>query len=357
MLVGAIFIDINKAFDRVWHKGLLFRLHELCLPNYLGGWIKDYLFSRTFQVKVDGKLSEVKQIKAGVPQGSILGPLLFNIYFNSVADTILSNKAASLALYADDIGIWVASPYLKIITKHLQSILDCIFLWMSKWRMVVSTEKSVVSLFNRGCKKISDRLVVSYNGTRLPSESYPKFLGITLDPGLRMSRNTEIVLTRANRRINLLKKLSGKNWGVKPLLILITYKVLIRSIIDYSILTVPTLSVTSLNKLEVIQRKAIRIAFCWPADSSSVALLNISNLTSIEERAILLCDKFFRKAILQNNFTVIREINNYLVHREVNEGAISNSKHIHKTLFGTLLTNKMSDAHNYLLSSQLNQNT
>ena len=84
--VFAIFIYIEKAFDRVWHSGLLFKLDRLKIPNYLGFWIKDYLENRTFQVGVNSVLTAKKSIKDGVPQGSVLGPALFNLFFNDITD-------------------------------------------------------------------------------------------------------------------------------------------------------------------------------------------------------------------------------------------------------------------------------
>ena len=79
--MGAIFIDIEKAFDKVWHKGLLHKLDQLRIPAYLGKWIQNYLSSRYFKIKIGKIFSEFKVIEAGVPQGSVLGPILFNIFF------------------------------------------------------------------------------------------------------------------------------------------------------------------------------------------------------------------------------------------------------------------------------------
>ena len=191
MFMGAIFIDIEKAFDRVWHKGLIFKLSELGLPDYLGAWIKNYLSERTFQVKVNGILSSQKLIRAGVPQGSILGPLLFNIYFNSIVKQVMSNKYANIALYADDLATWVFSPYVKIINKQLQLILNSIQRWMQKWRMVVSESKTIFTLFNRVYRHNSKGIKLYYNGSQLRFDSNPRFLGITLDPGLVLAKNTE----------------------------------------------------------------------------------------------------------------------------------------------------------------------
>lgn len=345
--MGSIFIDIEKAFDRIWHKGLLYKLSNLGLPSYLGAWIKNYLLERTFYVKVNGIHSDIKKIRAGVPQGSILGPLLFNIYFNSISEQILTNKYAKLALYADDLAIWIASPYIPIINKNLQLILNGIQSWMRKWRMVMSSTKSVVTLFNRADRKISNKLELSYDGQSLNIENFPKFLGITLDPGLHLHKNAEIILCRSKKRLNMLRKMKGNSWGVNSKLIIITYKVLIRSIIDYAGLTLPLISRSSLVKLETIQRNAIRIAYRCPFRSTCDHLLEIAKLDSIENRTENQLNKYFKKAIKFENVIIKNQLNDYSQQIPVYEGAISNKKP-RTTILGFLNQNENSYINQYI---------
>ena len=359
MMVGAIFIDLEKAFDRVWHHGLIYKISELGIPKYLGAWIKNYLENRTFQVKVDGVLSSKKTIRAGVPQGSIIGPLLFNIYFNSIASEITKNRYTKLALYADDLATWIASPYIKIINKQLQLVLNNIHTWMLKWQMVVSINKTVITLFNRGghhtrINKLNFSL--SYNGVNLKIENNPKFLGITLDPGLHLHKNTEKIVSRAKKRLNMLRKLKGSKWGVSSSLIIITFKILIRSIIDYAAMTLPLLSATSLTKLEVIQRQAIRIAYRCPLYTTCEQMLQISSLDSIFDRSITLIDNFFIKSLRTNHSLVANQLQEYAQFQEVLEGAICNVKP-RKTLLGALLKTNQSKAIDYLAESDFSENT
>ena len=98
-----LLIDLAKAFDKIWHNGLIFTLHNKKIPNYLGKWIQNYLKDRKFQVKVCSYFSDSKNIQAGVPQGSVLGPILFIIFFNSI------NKRTHSGLFADDLTKWMTS--------------------------------------------------------------------------------------------------------------------------------------------------------------------------------------------------------------------------------------------------------
>lgn len=101
MHTGALFLEIAKAFDRVWIKGLAYKLIQLGTPNYLIPLIHSYLSNRTFTVKLSNAFSSPRKILAGTPQGSVLAPLLFNIFINDISQ----HHTTTLALFADDTAI------------------------------------------------------------------------------------------------------------------------------------------------------------------------------------------------------------------------------------------------------------
>ena len=209
--IGAIFIDIEKAFDKVWHEGLLFKLDQLKVPNYLDKWIANYLESRTFSVRNHGALSVSTPIHAGVPQGSVLGPILFNIYFNDITEV---RAKTELALFADDVASWTRGYHLSHIQKKLQSQLQIIEKWMSKWRTKLSTNKTTYLIFNKSRKFDKHALHLSYKGSLIHAEKNPKFLGLTLDPGLRFNEHAKIIQARTQRRVNMLKKTQREKLGI-----------------------------------------------------------------------------------------------------------------------------------------------
>ncbi|CAF1024093.1 unnamed protein product [Brachionus calyciflorus] len=188
--LGAIFIDIEKAFDKVWHNGLLYKLNKLKIPNYLGNLLRNYLTKRKFKVRIGNIFSKECPIDNGVPQGSVLGPILFNIFFNDVIENI---KNVNPALFADDIAVWTSSNLISVINLRLQKFLDLIYRWMYKLRLNISTLKTVCCIFNKASMYQENALHLNYNGQRIGSERYPKFLGITLVTGLY--KRQYIVLT------------------------------------------------------------------------------------------------------------------------------------------------------------------
>ena len=99
--VRVVFLDVSKAFDRVWHTGLLFKLQKLGVQDPLLSWIKNYLCDRKQRVVIEGQSSEWKSINSGVPQGSVLGPLLFLVYINDITEGLESIPL----LFADDTAL------------------------------------------------------------------------------------------------------------------------------------------------------------------------------------------------------------------------------------------------------------
>ena len=105
--MGTLFIDIEKAFDKVWINVLLYKLDKLGIPNYLGAWIRNYLTDRSFLVKCGEAYSRERSFQTGVPQGSVLGPaVLFIIFFNNITQSSVPSCKMSLALFADDVAFW-----------------------------------------------------------------------------------------------------------------------------------------------------------------------------------------------------------------------------------------------------------
>ena len=122
-----MFLDVKQAFDKVWHKGLLYKIKKLFPDHYY--WIfKSYLQDRWFQVRVENEFSQYHLIRSGVPQGSILGPFLYSVY---TAD-IPTSEDSFIATYADDTAILVTSSDLGTTSNKLQERLNTIQNWFHR---------------------------------------------------------------------------------------------------------------------------------------------------------------------------------------------------------------------------------
>ena len=139
--VRAIFYDISKAFDRVWHKDLLFKLKSAGVTGSLLTWFSDCLNDRKQRVVLPGASFSWTSVKAGVPQGSILGPLLFLLYMNGIIEDINS----SITLFADDTSLYIIVDNTFQAAEQLNSDLQKIHRWAATWLVTFNPGKSVYS--------------------------------------------------------------------------------------------------------------------------------------------------------------------------------------------------------------------
>ena len=138
-----VFCDLSKAFDRVWHEGLLYKLNAYGIAGNLNEWFKSYLFDRSQRVMYKGCLSSFNNIHAGVPQGSVLGPLLFLIYVNDVSENMIGLSR----LFADDTSLQCSSDSLREIETNMNHDLNVLNEWAKKWLMSFNPLKTKVMFF------------------------------------------------------------------------------------------------------------------------------------------------------------------------------------------------------------------
>ena len=143
----AAFLDEEKAFDNVWPSGLRYKIFMLDLPTKMTRWLSDFLVGRVIQVNVNGFLSDKISPIAGVPQGSVLSPLLYLIYVNGLPKP--HHRQNSKSQFADDNAIWAASKNVQFAAKLLQKNLRKLAKWYAKWRIKLNPEKTKVIIFSR----------------------------------------------------------------------------------------------------------------------------------------------------------------------------------------------------------------
>ena len=160
-IVGMILLDLQKAFDTVDHSILLMKLESSGLGHDVITWFKSYLFGRQRLVGVSGTFSSSSGISCGVPQGSILGPLLFLIYVNDMS-AVVKNK---LLLYANDSGILVADKNRSQVEKDLSKDLELVSQWLTDNKLSLHVSKTESILFGSKYKlRSTPNLNVSCNG-------------------------------------------------------------------------------------------------------------------------------------------------------------------------------------------------
>ena len=151
-----VFLDISKAFDKVWHKGLLFKLKQNGISGKLLNLISDFLSNRKQRVVLNGQYSSWANIEAGVPQGSILGPLFFLIYINDLSENLETNPK----LFADDTSLFSIVHDLHLTANELNRDLAKINDWAYQWKMYFNpdpTKQAQEVVFSRKTQRQNHR--------------------------------------------------------------------------------------------------------------------------------------------------------------------------------------------------------
>lgn len=170
-----VLLDLQKAFDSVWHNALIFKLHALGFRYKLLKLIKSYLSCRSFYVRADGAASSARPVTAGVPQGSILGPVLFNLFINDIPTLI----TCMLALFADDTALLTTSRRPWVACDRLQRYLNTVLDYFNRWKLAINASKTEAILFTRQQNSQSTHLIV--NGHVVQWSKNVTYLGVVLD--------------------------------------------------------------------------------------------------------------------------------------------------------------------------------
>ena len=206
-LIGSVMIDFKKAFDLVDHSILLKKLKHYKLSDNTLSWFASYLSSRKQKVSLNNITSDDEIITDGVPQGSILGPLLFLMFIN---DLPLYTDSANTDFYADDTTLYVCGKSLEIIERNLQIALDCLAKWCKCNGMLINTTKTKVILITTHQKRtslINGQLSLNLNDDRLNMITNDKVLGIVLDNNLTWSQHINKVCKKITSNLWLLARI------------------------------------------------------------------------------------------------------------------------------------------------------
>lgn len=249
--IRMVFLDISKAFDKVWHKGLLRKLESLGVRDPLLKWIKSYLTGRKQRVIIDGQSSDWKQIEAGVPQGSVLGPLLFLIYINDITCDLQCN----CFLYADDTCLFEVVDEPDLTAAKLNNDLERINAWTCDWRVTINPGKTKSMTFS--AKRIKPRHPMLYfNNETIEIVSNHKHLGVILSSNLSWRAHIFNVYEKASKKLNLLK---GLKFKLSRETLSKLYKSLIRPAMEYADVLWDGCSESESDLIEFVQYQSAKV--------------------------------------------------------------------------------------------------
>ena len=269
--VRAIFCDISKAFDRVWHKGLLYKLERSGISSSLLLWFENYLSNRTQCVVLSGSSSSTVPIMAGVPQGSILGPLLFIVYIND----IVSEIGSAIRLFADDTTLYVIVDDPQHAAFRLNSDLKKINEWASTWLVTFNPEKTESLLITRKHIK-PHHPPIFMNNIQIQEVDTHKHLGITFSNNGTWHEHIKDITKKAWTRINALRSLK---FTLDRHSLETVYTSFIRPTLEYADVVWDNITQAEEEELEKIQTEALRII---TGATRLVSIQNLYNESSFE---------------------------------------------------------------------------
>lgn len=279
--VGAVFFDINKAYDRVCSKTLLNKLCSIGIRGKLLIFIKNFISNRKIQVTIGNSKSDKLLLENGLPQGSVLSVTLFLCYINNILNSI--RYPIHGLLYADDLAIFYSNKNIKTIERKLQIALNQLSKWSLDNGMSFSERKTKSLLFTRTFKDYLPPKLYLNNIEIETVQSY-KFLGLYFDKKMSWQINIENLVKSCNIRFKALKMIAYKNWGTDQNTLLMLYKSLILSKLDYGSSLYSSCRPALLRKIEKVHNDGIRLCIGAFKSTPIKSLLNIVNITSLEDR-------------------------------------------------------------------------
>lgn len=289
----AAFLDIAQAFDRVWHPGLLFKLKNILLHQlYL--LLESYLDERYFQVTINLEKSNYQLIKAGVPQGSILGPLLYTAY---TADMPI-HPHTTLFTYADDTAILSSHENPEEASRYLQEHLELIQRWAKNWKIKLNESKCIQINFTlrRGICP-----AVCVNETPLPTADVVKYLGIHMDKRLTWNPHTKIKRVETMRRYKILSRLLDYRSKLTLENKILLYKTIIRPMWSYGLEIWGSAKKTNIERFQTLQSIILRKITNAPFYVSNETLHNDLNILYVKDYIANRYNKFHAKLSLHIN--------------------------------------------------------
>ena len=279
--VGALAIDLSKAFDTVPHHLLLQELMQIGCGIDVVTWFCSYLSEREQRVTQRPNTTSWKPVTRGVPQGSCLSPLLFNIYVRKIPQISTTASSSSTVQFADDITNSDADKNLDTVKENLTANFNAISGFCDMHGLKINAAKTQLVMFKSPGRKIPDDFELLLNGCSIKPIKSMKILGCTLDMHFTFAPHIDNVVNKCH---GLIGALSRAVPFLPRSLLCTAYTSLIRTHLEYSSALLSAASKTHLAKFDTIQRIAARVIFNVPRDAHSEPLLNALNLQPLSER-------------------------------------------------------------------------
>ena len=255
--VVAVFFDLEKAYDRVWRRRILDRLHAWGLRGNLPIFIQNFLTDRVFKVRIGRHLSQFYSLDNGIPQGSVLSVTLFAIAIDDVVECIQEPVMGSL--FVDDLAIFCRSSKVATAGRQLQMTLNRLNIWSRRNGFRFSAKKTKCLHFHR-LRGIQVPPNLRLGNVELPFVESLRFLGMIFDRRLNWRDHISDLRERCLKILNILRFLTRTTWGADRSSMILLYRALVRSRLDYGSVVYSSGRDSYLKPLSTVHHVGLRLA-------------------------------------------------------------------------------------------------
>ena len=256
-MTGSIFVDLSKAFDTLGHSQIIASLASYGVTGSEKELFINYLFDRKQSVRIGNEISSPQNVTCGVPQGSILGPLLFLVTFNDIGSVL---KHSEIITYADDTVIYVCDTSVQRIQEKLQEDFTALTDWLESTDLIINLKKGKTEcmLFGTSQKIKNSQIEIACQGNQLATTTSYRYLGVNLDQTLNLTAHVDKVYKKASGRLNLLRRIRP-NLTKKAALTI--YKTMLLPIFTYCSIITASYTRTVEQKIANFEQRAYTIIY------------------------------------------------------------------------------------------------
>ena len=252
-------LDLSKAYDRVWKQKLIYVMHQAGVPLKMLRWINSFLLNRQGRVRLNNAEGKTMAIKQGLPQGSVLAPILFLFYINTLAVRLPTSTSITNSLFADDVSILTTAKTLETAQDILQSSVDVVYEWAEEYKMELST-KSELTFFSMSSDDTSVVPSVKIGNSPIKFEASPRLLGVHLDRTLCFAKHVDVIRKKVGKKCRMVGAVANTKWGWKKKELVRLYNTQVRPVFDYGAPSwQPWISDSNVGRLEASNNKALRM--------------------------------------------------------------------------------------------------
>jgi Reverse transcriptase (RNA-dependent DNA polymerase) len=305
----AVFLDFKRAFETIDRENMLAKLKIYGGDEKTIRWFRSYLSDRQQQLKIDDYITECHPTKIGLPQGSVLAPILFVIYINDI-DKILQHSTVNL--FADDTALSVADVDPVIAAHKMNEDLNRLEDWLRFNKLALNIKKT--NFLHISNKTNSPKFQLKINGEEIIKVKDVKYLGVKIDDKLKFTTHFHYIKAKMSKKLGLLRRIAGKLTKQSKVTF---YKTIIGPHLDYCATILFLLNKTQIEELQKIQNKCMRILLIAKKETHIVDMLEKLEFLSVSQRIHANTLKFFYK--IENSLCP-----NYLAERLVRRSLTTN---------------------------------